>query len=332
MAFRRDESQIADSERYAACHWSFVLKASHNRKPPVLDSKRGQEMTIVCGMKTNAMRTMTESDLSAALMLSTSVGWNQIAADWRRMLMLEPRGCFVAESNGEVVGTTLCCTFGPVAWLAMVIVREDQRGCGLGRELVQTGLKYAQEQGVKTVRLDATRLGEAVYSKLGFVPQFELVRMGGIVETPKVSAAPTHRILNAVPAQFEEIIRLDQAGTRTERQKLLRLLFGEWSPRVALSSTGQLDGFLASRQGRLSTQLGPMSGSEAAAIDLLSDALTTFCGQPLILDIPLHRHSLLELARDFGLREQRTLLRMGFGAPVEESTERFHLSYGGEFG
>ena len=283
-------------------------------------------------MSTTAIRTMKESDLSAALTLSTSVGWNQIAADWQRMLLLEPGGCFVAERDGEVVGTTLCCTFGPIAWIAMVIVREDQRGCGLGRELVRTALDYARQTGVNTVRLDATRLGEAVYRKLGFVPQFELVRMGGIVCTSAASHSPVHQIANAEPAQFEEIIHLDHFGTRTDRGKLLRRLFSEWSPRIALSSAGQIDGFLATRQGRLSTQFGPMSGTEAAAVDLLSNALKTSCGLPVIADIPVHRESLLEVTRDYGLSEQRTLLRMCYGDPVEESPQRFHLSYGGEFG
>ena len=291
-----------------------------------------QSACYVEAMSTAAIRMMTEFDLSAALMLSTSVGWNQIAADWQRMLLLEPDGCFVAEQNGEIVGTTLCCTFGPVAWLAMVIVREDQRGCGLGRELVRTGLDYARQKGARTIRLDATRLGEAVYRKLGFVPQFELVRMGGIVRSPTSSNVPVHQIASATPAQFEEIILLDQAGTRTDRGKLLLRLFSEWSPWLAISSAGQIDGFLASRQGRLSTQFGSMSGTESAAMDLLNHALTNSCGQPVILDVPVQRHSLLELARNFGLTEQRTLLRMCYGDPVEESMQRFHLSYGGEFG
>lgn len=275
---------------------------------------------------------MTESDLSAALLLSTSVGWNQIPADWQRMLLLERSGCFVAVQNGEVVGTTLCCTFGTVAWLAMVIVREDQRGRGLGRELVRTGLEYAQQQGAKTVRLDATLLGQAVYRKLGFVPQFELIRMGGIVGVSVVSSSTEHQILNATPKDFDEIFRLDHEGTRTEREKLLRRLFSEWNPSIAVSLTGKIDGFLASRQGRLSKQYGPMSGSEAAAVDLLSDALTNSCGQSVIADIPVHRESLLQVARKFGLSEQRTLLRMCYGDAVEESPHRFHLSYGGEFG
>ena len=284
------------------------------------------------GMNTTAIRSMNESDLSAALMLSTSVGWNQIAADWQRMLLLEPGGCFVAERDGQVVGTTLCCTFGPVAWLAMVIVREDQRGCGLGRELVRTGLDYARQKGVKTVRLDATRLGEAVYRKLGFVPQFELVRMGGVVSTSGASLSPAHQVVSAKPAQFGEIIQLDQDGTRTDREQLLRRLFSEWSPLMAVTSTGQIDGFLASRQGRLSTQYGPMSGTEAAAVDLLNQALANSSGQPVIADIPVQRESLLHVARAFGLTEQRTLLRMCYGDSVMESAQRFHLSYGGEFG
>ena len=101
---------------------------------------------------------------------------------------------------------------------------------------------------------------------------------------------------------------------------------------MAVTSTGQIDGFLASRQGRLSTQYGPMSGTDAAAVDLLNQALANSCGQPVIADIPVHRESLLKVARAFGLTEQRTLLRMCYGDSVVESPQRFHLSYGGEFG
>jgi predicted N-acetyltransferase YhbS len=283
-------------------------------------------------MNAATIRTMNETDLSAAWRLSTSVGWNQIMADWQRMLLLEPAGCFVAERGDDVVGTTLCCTFGPVAWLAMVIVREDQRGCGLGRELVRTGLDYARQNGVRTVRLDATRLGEAVYRKLGFRPQYELVRMGGVVATPATSPVPGHQIVCAESARFPEIDRLDREGTRTNRQKLLHRLFSEWMPSIAISPTGAIDGFLASREGRLATQFGPMSGTEAAALDLLNHALEKSSGQPVIADIPVHRQSLLQVAQKFGLTEQRTLLRMCYGDVVEESPQHFHLSYGGEFG
>jgi hypothetical protein len=75
-----------------------------------------------------------------------------------------------------------------------------------------------------------------------------------------------------------------------------------------------------------------MSGTDAAAVDLLRHALTSSFGQPVIADIPTHRESLLQVAREFGLTQQRTLLRMCSGDSVKESQQRFHLSYGGEFG
>lgn len=287
---------------------------------------------MVHAMKSPTIRTMVETDLPSVLLLSTSVGWNQTAADWQRMLLLEPNGCFVAAENGQIVGTTLCCTFGPVAWLAMVIVREDRRGSGLGRELVRGGLEYAQKQGVRTVRLDATPLGETVYRKLGFLPQFELRRVGGIVRTKALPAFPAYKILSATTDQFAELIQLDHETTATQRGKLLSRLFSEWSPLTAVSPDGKIQAFLASRKGRLATQFGPMSGKESAAVDLLSHALTHSSAQSVIADIPVHRESLLELARSFGLSEQRTLLRMYYGEKIIESPERFHLSYGGEFG
>ena len=71
-----------------------------------------------------AIRPMREADLAAAMHLKTEAGWNQIEADWRRFIALEPDGCFVAELNGEPVATTTTCVFDSVAWIAMVLVDD----------------------------------------------------------------------------------------------------------------------------------------------------------------------------------------------------------------
>ena len=52
-----------------------------------------------------SLRRMTDGDLPAADELRRLAGWNQRPEDWRRLFWLEPRGCFVAVENGEVVGT-----------------------------------------------------------------------------------------------------------------------------------------------------------------------------------------------------------------------------------
>src|SRR5262245_62056873 len=122
---------------------------------------------------------MRAGDVSLGMRLKQQAGWNQVPADWRRFRALEPEGCFVAELDGVPVGTTTTCLFGPVAWVAMVLVDEAVRGRGVGTALMTHALQFLDDCGVRSVRLDATPLGRPLYEKLGFVAQFELVRYAG---------------------------------------------------------------------------------------------------------------------------------------------------------
>src|SRR5262249_32451649 len=108
---------------------------------------------------------MTEPDIALGMRLKQQAGWNQTEADWRRCLALEPDGCFVAELDSQSVGTVTTCTFGDVAWVAMVLVEETVRGRGIGRALMERALAYLESTGVRCVRLDATPLGRPLYEK-----------------------------------------------------------------------------------------------------------------------------------------------------------------------
>src|SRR5262249_34729790 len=129
------------------------------------------------------IRLMTADDVAVGMRLKERAAWNQTEADWRRILALEPAGCFVAELDGNAVGTTCTCVFGSVAWIAMVLVDPVVRGQGIGTALMRHALAHLDGCGVRTVRLDATPLGRPIYEKLGFVPQFELARYGGVLST-----------------------------------------------------------------------------------------------------------------------------------------------------
>src|SRR5439155_20889733 len=120
------------------------------------------------------VRRMTAPDVSLGMRLKEQAGWNQTEADWRRCLDLEPDGCFVAEFDAVAVGTTTTCIFGTVAWIAMVLVDSAMRGRGVGKALMNRALEYLDASGVRSVRLDATPLGQPLYEKLGFVEQFQL--------------------------------------------------------------------------------------------------------------------------------------------------------------
>src|SRR6185295_19110476 len=86
------------------------------------------------------IRCMTTADLPLGRALSKQAGWNQTEADWRRLLDLQPDGAFVAEWHGQAVGTTLALIFGPVAWIAMVLVEKAMRGRGVGQALMMHDL------------------------------------------------------------------------------------------------------------------------------------------------------------------------------------------------
>jgi len=122
---------------------------------------------------------MTAADIPLGLKLARQAGWNQMEADWRRFLAMQPDGCFVGEWDGAPVATTAAFIFGPVAWIAMVLVDIESRRKGIATTLLQHALDFLDAQGVQTVRLDATAAGQPVYEKLGFVPEYCLTRYMG---------------------------------------------------------------------------------------------------------------------------------------------------------
>ena len=68
------------------------------------------------------IRPMTLSDVPLGMRLKAQAAWNQLEGDWRRFLDLQPDGAFVAELDGTPAGTVTTCIFGPVAWVAMMLV------------------------------------------------------------------------------------------------------------------------------------------------------------------------------------------------------------------
>src|SRR6476619_5038405 len=109
------------------------------------------------------IRLLFESDIPAAMQLKEAAGWNQTEDDWRRLLMLEPNGCFAAIKNGELVGTTTTTTYDDaLAWIGMVLVDPEHRRQGIAAKLMNVVLDYLRGK-VATIKLDATALGKPVY-------------------------------------------------------------------------------------------------------------------------------------------------------------------------
>jgi GNAT superfamily N-acetyltransferase len=275
------------------------------------------------------IRLMTASDLPLGLRLSCQAGWNQVEADWQRFLDVQPDGCFVAEWDGTAVGTTVTTIFGPVAWVAMVLVEESNRGRGIGKALLNYALGFLDRRHVATVRLDATPQGRPLYERLGFVAQFQLARHEGALP-------PTGDGNGLKPASTDEwpaLVALDQSVTHTDRSRILLHLFAEQPENVrAVRSDGRLAGFLTARPGRRAIQIGPCIAARDAGAVLFADACDRYAGRHVFLDIPVSNTAATRLAESQGLTVQRHLTRMCLGTPLVERVEWLWAGSGPEKG
>lgn len=275
------------------------------------------------------VRAMTFTDLGLGLRLRQQAGWNQTPADWARFLTLQPDGCFVAEEDGTPGGTVTTCVFGPVAWIGMMLVEESRRGRGLGKALMEHALGFLTSRNVQSVRLDATRMGEPLYRKLGFVPQYPLGRFGGEPEGHDPPAGVERgTVEDRLPAA-----RLDRMVTGTDRSRLVGVLFEENPEQMrVVRRGGAVVGFLTARRGARAWQIGPCVATAEAGPLLLSDVFQRLAGWECFVDIPLPHAQAVALARRYGLREQRQLLRMCRGDDVRENVQQLWASSGPEKG
>jgi GNAT superfamily N-acetyltransferase len=273
------------------------------------------------------IRILAVDDIPVGLRLKKQAGWNQLEADWRRLLDLQPDVCFLAESDGVGVGTVTTCRFGPVAWIAMMLVDEAYRRRGIGRALMTRALDELDSQGVRSVRLDATPKGRPMYESLGFVAEATLGRYRGVLPPADGPASPQ------TVADLDEVIALDRQVTGTDRERLIRRLAREHPESLRVVRTGrETSGFLLSRPGSTARQIGPCIADEQAGRLLLADVRSRYAGETVLFDVPTTNATAAELVGSWGLQAERVLVRMGRGPRVVEDLNRIWAGSGPEKG
>src|SRR5205085_3494975 len=145
---------------------------------------------------------------------------NQTLADWRRLLVLAPGGCFIAEWRGLAVGTATTISYGEQsAWIGMLLVHPDFRGRGIGRALLQRCLDYLHSHGVGCIQLDATAQGQPIYERAGFQKEWSLTRWEISRFATPVTASPA-QIRAYQPSDATRIDALDREAFGAPRPEL----------------------------------------------------------------------------------------------------------------
>ena len=266
------------------------------------------------------IRQMTPADIPFGMEMKTAAGWNQVEADWRAFLSYNPDGCFIAEWDGQPVGTTTTTIHdGQVAWIGMVLVHPEFRRLGIGKALLQHAIAWLRQRGVPCIKLDATPAGKTVYVPLGFRDEYELER----VETV-ATAMNTEGGAVKAECDVEAILGLDREAFGVSRKPVLQRLACEhpdlcWTapPSSSLftlhSPLSSPSGFLVARPGSNAWMLGPwVARSTEIAEALLTACLARLAGRRIFADVPVNHPARQMMARH-GFVTQRLLTRMWLG-------------------
>jgi GNAT superfamily N-acetyltransferase len=264
-------------------------------------------------------RDMTEADLAGGLSLSRASGWNQTLDDWRLLLELG-QGLFrVGTRDDALVASGGAVRYGEaLAWICMILVRPDERGRGLGTRVfadVVGRLRALREAGrLRTVGLDATPAGRALYLQHGFIDRSALVRLVREPDTPLVSGPRWSRPLEA--HDVELVLERDRAVFGADRAAVLRALFSSAPDLAGVVRDGdRLEAYGLGRHGDHADHVGPIvADNPALALELVRAIAEQPRGRPLILDARGDPRW-LEGLRELGFRALRPLTRMYLGAP-----------------
>jgi GNAT superfamily N-acetyltransferase len=281
---------------------------------------------------------MTVDDIPEGMRLKDRAGWNQTVADWERFLSEGPEGCFVADREGRVVGTSTTIVYeGRFAWIGMVLVEQQFRGQGIGTALLDRAIEYLDSRNFPCVKLDATPQGRVLYKKLGFLSEYDIERWMLKREPERDSRTG---ILPAdggpgIVTAIEEVLRLDREVFGADRSSLLRSLT-EAAPDFTLVSTrdAEIEGYAFGRRGSLADHLGPwMARTEDVAAMLLDEFLRRSGRQLVFVDCLRENPWALPLVKARGFEFSRPLTRMFRGTnSFPGQPELLCAALGPEFG
>lgn len=250
------------------------------------------------------LRVMTPDDVPFADALRQAEGWNQLPADWLRLLAHEPEGCFVATWNGRLAGTvTTTVHSGRLGWIGMMLVDRELRRRGIASALMERSLEYLTGRGVPCIKLDATPAGQPVYEKLGFKAEWPWQR-------------------RELPGDVNPAII--PGGNEWCEPDWDAEVFGAgrhpWLARIfdGAHVVAREQGYGMIRPGTNAGYLGPVAATDPqTAEDIIRTLLATHPGRYL-WDIPSPNSAGVALAESLGFRPIRDLLRMWTGTELIE--------------
>lgn len=263
-------------------------------------------------MEVARIRGFERRDIDDAIALTDLESWGYTRADFRRLLFLSLDGCFAAELEGRLVGVLTTTTYDGLAFLGAVIVRPDLRGKGIGRGMMEAALDHLRARGVETVRLNAYLRAIPFYERLGFLPEYEVVRWQGTdLGGPVFGIRPVR--LSDLPS----LMAFDAAFFGARRDSLIARLAEEFPDTFLVAARGgRIRGFIVGNPSGDSCEVGPWvvePGFPGIARSLLHGVAAAGGAGSIAFTGPDPNDDLRDFVASAGLREVFRTRRMRYG-------------------
>ena len=256
-------------------------------------------------------------DIVPFVKLATAEGW--VAEPWEFEFLLSefPQGCFTArEYNGEPAGYVTSLRHERSGWIGNLIVSKEKRGQGGGKRLFASALHALKSADVETFWLTASKSGQSLYEKYGFIGIDSINRWVG---TGRGQGGA-----HDVPSEKDTVVGLaydlDSQSWGDRRSQLLDVTARRGVIR------GDASGFLVQQPCGNAVQLGPFSALNTSAAErLFEDAVNAIASvTKVLLDAPASNGTADRLYSRNNMRIAGSNVLMYAGTKPEYRPELIH--------
>lgn len=266
---------------------------------------------------------LSTGDISAAVGLANAVGWDDTPADWAALFSCG-KVFGHRDLDGSLVGAGALCDFGPIITLAKMIVREDVRGRGVGRAVLERCLAARPSEATTTL-LVATPLGRLLYDRAGFVP-VETVHV--LMGTRSHSNSPASSRVEPFDRDDREgLLALDRTASGGDRERMLDARLRTSKSAVVVRKGGVICGFGLATVQRDHVVVGPVIANDVRDAHDIIDALIDE-GAKVRIDVPGVQSATFRHLEAAGLEVVGSRVEMALGGrvPACQRERRFALA------
>jgi len=267
---------------------------------------------------------MRENDIQFVMECINKVNWGHLEVDIKRLIDFELEGCFIIWQDEERVGMVTTTSYEDYAFLGCLIVKEIERGKGIGMIIMKYAMNNLIIRGVKTIELDGVFPAVSLYRRLGFKDKYlslrffrENGRKGEIGEKGKVKNE--NQILNYNSRMLEEIITFDKEKTNILRERAIRRFLIEFEDSTYVIKDKKILAYAIIRprcdyKGIEYFAIGPLIAENKEFTEMLISAIVDEYKEELLtIGIPAINKDMLNILLKYDFKYKEPSLRMYFG-------------------